>query len=229
MYNSLLVHTNTISHRFSNMYLYFVIRCPEYQTAGHCVEVGAGWGSVWESLPGRMCPPQPRQRQDAGGYQGEYIRHFHYVDITYTINVALSAPFMHQKKQVIPPSFPTSYCFICINCNTQQVILGSPAWNLFYILSPTPSSCLLSTLHHRMMGIMLRIKYVLFDNTSSRVNTLHFNLNPPYTEITSCGFRVRCLCRGQSAGLIHSSCYYRLVQTAVRDSGSNGGTLDFSL
>ena len=53
--------------------MYFMIRRPAHQTAGHRAEVGAWRGSVWQSLPGRMCQPQPRQRQDAGRYQGEQI------------------------------------------------------------------------------------------------------------------------------------------------------------
>lgn len=47
------------------------------------------------------------------------------------------------------------------------------------------------------------------------VTILHLHLD---LEITFCGFRVSCLCRGQSGGLTRSSCYNRLMQTRASNT-----------
>lgn len=69
------------------------------------------------------------------------------------------------------------------------------------------------------------IPYCLMSSEHIR-NTQEINTPPKsilhlHLEITFCGFRVSCLCRGQSGGLIHSSCYNRLMQTRASNTNAH--------
>lgn len=61
LYLSFFLLSSPVSLHFS---------CPAYKAEGHHPEERARWGSIRESLPGRVLQPEPHQGQDAGGCQG---------------------------------------------------------------------------------------------------------------------------------------------------------------